>query len=425
MQIACKLLNRVSYLCTMNTSIIVSIDTRRSRKDGTFPIILRLTHNRYTTAIGIGMAVTLKDWDEENKRIKGSYKGADSVNRLNNLIRKRQFEAYSIITKLEESEKLKSLSITQLKDLLISKTSRMTFLKYTLEQIELLKKSGRFGSARAYHSMYQVIDKFLNKKDVAFSEIDSKFLNSLEVDYLSRGNSLNGLAAILRSFRAVYNKGVSDGHVEKGQSPFENYKIRKTPTVKRAISQEAINKILALELEPSDPCFHSRNYFMFSYLCFGLNFSDLALLTVGNIVDGRLHYIRQKTKQPFDLKIMEAMKPILEYYTKGKKSEDFIFPIIKRDSKENQYRDTNWARKRYNKKLKKIAELCKIEENLSSYTARHSAATSALILNIPLPAISAMLGHKDLKTTQTYLKSLPSNTIDGYHELLEKALGSK
>jgi hypothetical protein len=80
-------------------------------------------------------------------------------------------------------------------------------------------------------------------------------LKSLETDYLSRGNSLNGLAAILRSFRACYNKGVQDGLIEKGFSPFENYRIRKTPTVKRAISQESINSIMALELVEVDPLF--------------------------------------------------------------------------------------------------------------------------------------------------------------------------
>jgi len=407
----------------MNTSIIVSIDTRRSKKDGTFPIILRLTHNRKTTAIGVGIFVALNDWDEKKKKIKSTYRGVDSVNRLNNLIYKKQTDAFSIITKLEESKQINTLSITELKDYLVAKTNKTSFLKYTTEQEELLKKSGRFGSARAYHCMFQVIEKFLGKRDITFQEINSKFLKKLEVDYLSRGNSYNGLASILRSFRAVYNKGVQDGIIEKGLSPFENYKIKKTPTVKRAISQEAINSILALELKSDDPCFHARNYFLFSYLSFGMNFTDMALLTLNNIVDGRIHYIRQKTKEPFDLKIMEVMKPILEFYMKDKTGEEFIFPIIKRSTIENQYKDILWARKCYNTRLGQIAEMCNIHENLTSYVSRHSAATTALFLNVPLPAISKMMGHKSISTTQTYLKSLPSTVIDDYHELLEKALG--
>jgi integrase/recombinase XerD len=407
----------------MNTSIIVSIDTRRSKKDGTFPIILRLTHKRNTTAIGTGLYISLSDWDEKNKKIKNTYKGVDTVSRLNNIIQRKKIDAFSIITKLEESNKINEMSITELKDLLVHKRNTTTFLKYTLEQIEHLKESGRFGSARAYHSMYQVIEKFLGKKDISFEEITVKFLNKLEVDYLSRGNALNGLAAILRSFRACYNKGINDGILEKGKSPFESYKIRKTPTVKRAITQESINSIMALQLEVDDPCFHARNYFLFSYLAFGMNFTDMALLSIDNIVDGRLHYIRQKTKQPYDLKIMEVMKPILDFYTEGKKGEEFIFPILKRDTIENQYKDIMWARKRYNTRLKQIAEKCKIQENLTSYVSRHSAATTALFLNVPLPAISKMMGHKSISTTQTYLKGLPSTVIDDYHELLEKALG--
>lgn len=376
-----------------------------------------------TTAIGLGINVPVSHWDDIEKKIKSTYKGYDSITRVNNYIQKKKVEAFSLITKLEDGGKLKTMSVVEIKNLIINKPENNSFIKYTGYQIEELKSAGRYGSARAYSSMKQVIEKFIGKKDLTFEQINSTFLSKLETDFLSRGNALNGLAAILRSFRACYNKGVTEGKIEKGLSPFDTYKIRKTPTVKRAISKEAISNILSLELEEADPLFHSRNYFMFSYLTFGMNFADMAELSVGNIVDGRIHYIRQKTKQPFDIKITPALKPILDFYTKDKKSNDLLFPIIKRTSPENQYKDILWARKRYNKKLKEIAIACKIEENLTSYVSRHSAATSALFLNIPLPAISRMLGHKSISTTQTYLKTLPDNIIDQYQEMLEKQLG--
>jgi integrase/recombinase XerD len=419
----CKYLRTILYICSMNTSIAISLDTRRPKKDGTFPLILRISHKLTTTSIKLGEAVHLNDWDDDKKRVKGSYKATDSLTRLNNAIQKKKVDALSVVTKLDEEGLLDSMTVTEIKEKILNKHKTYSFLNYTLDQISDLEKSERFGSARAYDSMHQVIEKFISKKDLTFDQITVKFLKSLEVDYLSRGNSLNGLAAILRSFRAVYNKGIDDGLGKKGQSPFETYKIRKTPTVKRAISQESINNILALKLKQTDPSFHARNYFLFSYLAFGMNFTDMALLSIKDIVDGRIHYIRQKTKQPFDLKIMDAMKLILDYYTKGKTPDDFIFPIITRSTPEGQYKDIMWARKRYNKKLKLIAEQCGIEENLTSYVSRHTAATTALFLNIPLPAISKMMGHKSITTTQTYLKSLPSSTIDSYHELLEKAMG--
>ncbi|MFD2826503.1 hypothetical protein ACFSYG_08460 [Leeuwenhoekiella polynyae] len=39
-----------------------------------------------------------------------------------------------------------------------------------------------------------------------------------------------------------------------------------------------------------------------------------------------------------------------------------------------------------------------------------------MLQEVPLQAISEMLGHTSLNTTQVYLKSLPSTVLDGYNE---------
>ncbi len=41
-----------------------------------------------------------------------------------------------------------------------------------------------------------------------------------------------------------------------------------------------------------------------------------------------------------------------------------------------------------------------------------------MLNDVPLQAISAMLGHSKLNTTQIYLKSLPTNVLDKYNEKL-------
>jgi len=41
-----------------------------------------------------------------------------------------------------------------------------------------------------------------------------------------------------------------------------------------------------------------------------------------------------------------------------------------------------------------------------------------MLKEVPLQAISAMLGHSKLSTTQIYLKSLPNNILDTYQEQL-------
>lgn len=92
-----------------------------------------------------------------------------------------------------------------------------------------------------------------------------------------------------------------------------------------------------------------------------------------------------------------------------------MFAILKSDTNILQDSDIMWPRKKYNKRLKQVAILCSIEQNLTSYVSCHSLATHALLMDVPVNAISAMLGHSSLKTTEIYLKSLPNDILDKYN----------
>ena len=100
----------------------------------------------------------------------------------------------------------------------------------------------------------------------------------------------------------------------------------------------------------------------------------------------------------------------------------FVFPIIKRETAIAIDKDIKYSRKRYNNKLKEIATECEIEQNLTSYVSRHSFATQAMLQDVPKNAISSMLGHSSLKTTQIYLKSLPNNILDNYNNRIMNTL---
>ena len=66
----------------------------------------------------------------------------------------------------------------------------------------------------------------------------------------------------------------------------------------------------------------------------------------------------------------------------------------------------------YNRLLKKLSKRLKLEQGLSSYTSRHSWATAARNHNVPLPVISAGMGHTSERTTQIYLMMLENSVID-------------
>ena len=55
---------------------------------------------------------------------------------------------------------------------------------------------------------------------------------------------------------------------------------------------------------------------------------------------------------------------------------------------------------------------------LTSYTARHSWASIARDMNIPIPVISEGMGHQSYKTTQVYLDSIDTSKINDANRII-------
>lgn len=437
---ACKLRANFSVplmtesLSMNSTSIKVSLDTRRAKADGTYPLILRLTHNRKTTSIKTGIHLKKDDWDDEARAVRKSYKGAVNVTRLNNEIQKKKAEALDRVLQL--GEKARKAALIDVKQKIDPAFVSSSFYEFSDGLIKELYKAERIGTAQSYAGAVRFL-KTYNKgrpvernkggnpktskfkvdrpSDLKFEEIDYKFLMKLESYHLGNGNEMNGLAVYMRGIRAIYNQAMKTGAADRSLYPFADYKIKTEPTKKRALEAVFLAKIIALDLAQNHPAFDARNYFVASYMMYGMNFADMACLQKSDITNGRIHYRRRKTSKLYDIKVSESLKGILSHYMQQAPDSKYVFPIIKREGAVFQQRDVHWARKNYNENLKAIAEMCGIEQNLTSYVSRHSFATNAMLSDVPVNAISAMLGHSSLKTTEIYLKSLPSNILDDYN----------
>ena len=161
----------------------------------------------------------------------------------------------------------------------------------------------------------------------------------LHVFHLSKeGNTLNGLASYMRTIRAIYNRGIKAGIIEQDAYPFIHYQIKMTPTSKRALDISSIRKILNLKLKRCDPLFNYRNYFLISYMLYGMPFIDMAFLKIKDIADGRIKYQRKKTAKQYNIKLTEQVIELLSYYTLDKKPND-LKKIFKNKSLDNIFRE--------------------------------------------------------------------------------------
>lgn len=402
----------------MTTNITLSLDTRRARKDYTYPVILRLGHKARTTAIQTGIAVTRADWDDKQRKVKNSYRGTLSVTRINNMLQKMKADAMDIILKLQERDALASMTIADLRARLTQNNDSASFFSFTVKVIDDLRRAGRIGTARSYHEVMRLLQTYMRGNDLALHDIDYNFLIQFETWHTGKGNGLNSLAVYMRTIRALYNKAIKSGVAEAARYPFARYKIRTTPTRKRALEASDVQRIIALTLAPEHPCFDARNIFLASYMMYGMNFIDMAHLRHSDIINGRIQYRRRKTSKLYDIKVTPDLAAIIAHYRAAAPTSPYVFPIIKRTSPIEQDKDVLWARKRHNERLHDLGTLCGIATPLTSYVSRHSFATLAMRKDIPLNAISAMLGHSSLKTTEIYLQSLPAQMLDDFNAAL-------
>lgn len=405
-----------------NANVVLTIDKRRKKADDTFPLIMRLSHHGLTLPIPVNISIKENDWDNKKREVKKSYIGAEGAKRFNNRIQQKRLDALAIIQNLEEKGKLEGISIHELKKLIVNENSTDSFTHFAEGLIQDLKEAKRFGTATAYSDALAAIKKFSKKEHLKFEAISFEFLSKWETAHLAKGNRINGFSAYLRSIRAIYNKGIKAGVVTKDLYPFDDYKLKSEETAKRALSMSLLNKIIKKQFEEDSPLFDTRNYFLLSYMMYGMNFIDMAYMRKENIADGRINYRRSKTSRQFDIKVTQNLERMLKHYIDLYPDSEFVFPILKRDEPELRYKDVKWARSRYNEKLNELGKACKIDRKLTSYVSRHSFATQAMFQTIPIEAISAMLGHRSLKTTQIYLSSLPNSTLDKYNQKLIKGI---
>ena len=113
--------------------------------------------------------------------------------------------------------------------------------------------------------------------------------------------------------------------------------------------------------------------------------------------------------------LLDEAKAIIEQYTHHQRNAGYLFPIL--DSKKHitEMQKYNRVRKVYrqiNTELHEIAKRLEIEEDVTTYVARHSFATVLKKSGVNIGIISQALGHQDIKTTQVYLSKFDDEQVD-------------
>jgi len=393
----------------------IYLDINRPKKNGKCSIKIRVNFNRTRKYFSTGIDLTSDDFEQtffgkrktaiqkENKT-KVEYfekKASKVIDNLNVF----SFDAFEIEF-LDQRNTKNSVSFA--------------FENY----IKSLNLENRIGTAVSYGCAKTSIKKF--NKSLTFAEVTPTFLKKYEHWMIENGRSITTVGIYLRSLRAVYNLQ----NIDRSVYPFGNgknkYSIPSGKNTKKALTIQEIGKIYSYEAEPNSTKEMAKDYWLFLYLCSGMNVKDFCLLKWENINEKMLSYNRAKTErsQKESKKISVALKPesleIIKKWGQPSINKDaYIFPHLNTKMDEVQKRSTYQVlTKIINKYVKQIAKEVEINKDVTTYYARHSFATVLKRSGAKIEMISELLGHSSVHVTESYLDSFEKEHIQKETDVL-------
>lgn len=398
----------------MNASLSVVCYKSKRLSNGESPLMLQVSKGGKRQYQSLGVSVNPKFWDFSKNKPKSNCPNREYILKL---ILNKQAELQQRMLELNAEQK--EYTTTTLLHDEHRKFELKTVKQFYQELIEQYKANDKCGNRLIYKSSYNSINVFTNGNlEIPFSAIDVAWLNKYEKWLRSKGNKETTMSLMFRTLRSAYNKAIDSKCSRKSDYPFNNYRISKfdVSTEKRAIAKADILKFSTdvRSIGKQQYVQLSKDIFIFSYLCGGINFTDIANLTKDNIIEGkRLHYIRQKTGKLIKLGLSEEAIQIIRRY--AVESKGYLFPILNAQLHKTPLQKQNRIHKmlgKVNKNLKLLAADLGVEANLTTYVARHSFASVLKKSGVNIALISEALGHSDLTTTQIYLDSFDNEQID-------------
>ncbi|WP_055445686.1 site-specific integrase [Lacinutrix mariniflava] len=396
----------------LSLSLLFYIKKSKADSLGKTNIYLRITLDKRRSEFSIHRKIHINDWNSQNQLAIGNSIEAREINRQLSLIKNK---VYSIQQNFERESKL--YSATNIRDVLLGKgkTQKMVleiFQDHNNKVESLIGNGFAKGTSERYRTCKKHVAEFIRtkykKKDIPVQDVNHQFITGLEY-YLktTRKCSHNSAVKYVTNFKKIIRIAHANDWIEK--DPFLHWKSKLRIVEREFLSKEEIQKIMEHEFV-MPRLDQVKDVFIFC--CFtGLAYADVKKLSKNDIttgIDGEqwIKTKRSKTDTRSNIPILAIPLEILEKYKKHPSSlnRGLLLPVLS-NQKTNAY-------------LKEIADLCKINKNLTFHLARHTFATTVTLTNgVPIESVSKMLGHKSLRTTQHYAKIIDKKVSEDMNAL--------
>lgn len=292
----------------MSETVKVLCYKSKTLSDGTHPLMVRVCKDGKKKYQSLGISLHPAHWDFKKNEPNELCPNRDEI-RL--LIQQKLYDLQkTILSKRIEGKDFTASSLFNPKGGSLSLHNNVgeCFNYY----VRILKEQGRLRYAGMYEVSINSFIKYAGSLDIPFSDVDVVWLKKYETWMLKQGLAINTIGTRIRHLRAVFNMAIEHHVIDKECYPFHAYKVSKLSQSppKRAMSKADIQRVIDYKGK-TDIESRAIALFTFSYFTAGINFIDIAMLKHDNIIDGKLCYMRAKTKKQIIIPLQEKSKEII------------------------------------------------------------------------------------------------------------------
>jgi integrase len=289
--------------------------------------------------------------------------------------------------------------------------------------INELERNGQIGTAISYNSTRNSLADY--RKELKISDLTTNFLREYERFMQLKGLSSSTIGIYMRQLRRIVNVAISKGLLSAAKYPFKGYTIPSSRNIKKALNENQVIALLSYHTDDLDKR-RALDFWLFSYVCNGMNMADICLLTKDRVDREFFHYFRAKTKntkkrdlRPIKVPLIELSRQVMRRWGVNDLSNPYVFPILDEGLKPRQIKykiqDFTYF---VNTHMKLVAADVGITGNIGTYVARHTHCTILRRKGVPTEFIKENLGHSSVLTTENYLGDFSDEAKVEYAALL-------
>lgn len=376
--------------------------SHHKNKDNTSTIFIRITTYYEKAKVSTDIRIKKADWNPKAHQVRVSH---INYSKLNKSLQTTCLTLDQIYT--DGRAEGKDLTAAEIK-LIYEETkgaattpSSPDLFEFAFDYFDKLEAAGKWNTVNSRRAIFNKFKAWLGKEQIGFGEITSTMLENYKLFLLTK-NKKSTVHVNFKRIKEQFNRANRLG-IFSGAFPYVQLEKGKVNKIKLSMAEIALIETADFTGALND----TRNYFLFSFYCAGIRFSDVCTITRDMIRHGRIKYDMGKTGTETDRALHpKAIEILKEYDGKG-----FIFPILdeKYYGKKLTVTESNELKRIISSKnaiangnLKKIAAALEIKKNITFHSSRHSFADIARKKDISVQKISELLRHSSIAVTQAY-----------------------